>query len=733
MGGTTQWRRAIFPKRTWRREVGLFSVALSIAVLSYSCATQRPPSPVPPPSPPPVIPTTPVPDLQTTYQSVLQGDTIEKRREIFRLAYLSFQKKDRLAARLFFSRALEMYPALADYSLYYLGLIQRADGRYYDAQALFSRLLVDYPDSTWTSQTTLELASLALEHKQWGEAIRHAQQARSSATKRASVRHSAAVILAQAQEGQGDLLAAYQWYQDVRRAAPHSQAAKTAKERVEALRAAALHAIDPDRFALHTEQDYLDEMRLRSQEGDTAGVVTLTEQFAAQFPASSSYSEALTLLADTYKKQGKREEAIRVWQEIAARYSDSTAGVVALSRCATQVWNADRNDEALQLFERITQQYPRHSQAADAWYAIGRIHQERKADAQATAAFERLATLFPGSQLAREGRWRQAWMAYRREDFADAGQRFATLARSAGNTAEGESALYWQARALEKQGQQAAQSYRHLIQRYPDGYYALLAERRLGVSPSPLSSSDIDVEASAPPMSATVAAHYQRSLELRAISLFGFARRELDVVRDSTPHEPAYNRFFLNEYDQVEGHNAALRFAQSLARNGGNWIRYLYPQAYWATVSEQARTKQLDPYLVLALMRQESVFDPDAVSPAQAYGLMQLLPTTAAKVAGVPTGTSLPLTDPQFNIETGMAYLRQLLNRYNGNTIQALAAYNGGENAVDRWLKRYPGLAEDEFVEHISYRETRNYVKQVLKNYRTYQRLYGSESAHAGG
>ena len=420
MGGITQWQRTIFAKRTWRIDFGLLSIALGIAALSYSCSTQRPPSPVPPPSPPPAIPTTPAPDLQTTHQSVLQGDTVEKRREIFRLAYLSFQNKDRLAARLFFSRALEVYPALADYCLYYLGLIQRADGRYHDAQALFSRLLVDYPDSTWTSQTTLELASLALEHKQWEEAIRYAQQARSSATKRASVRHSAAVILAQAQQGQGDLIDAYQWYQEVRRAAPHSQAAKTAKERVEALR-----ATDPDRFAPHTEQDYLDEMRLCSQEGDAAGVATLTEQFAAQFPASSSYAEALTLLADTYKKQGKREDAIRVWQEIAARYSDSTAGVVALSRCATQVWNADRNDEALQLFERITQQYPRHSQAADAWYAIGRIHQERKADVQATAAFERLATLFPGSQLAREGRWRQAWMAYRREDFADAGQRFA--------------------------------------------------------------------------------------------------------------------------------------------------------------------------------------------------------------------------------------------------------------------------------------------------------------------
>jgi soluble lytic murein transglycosylase len=685
---------------------------------------------VPPLSPPPAIPQTPTPDLQTTYQSILQGDTLEKQREIFHLGYQHFRKKDHPAARLFFTRALEVYPTLADYSLYYLGLVNRSDGCHDEARALFTRLLVDHPDSTWTSHTALELAALALAERQWDEATRYAQQARSEATKRASVRHNAAGILAQAQEGRGDLLAAYQQYQEVRRSAPHSQAAKTAKERVETLR-----ANDPDRFAIRTEQEYLSEIRLRAQEGDASGVATLTEQFVAQFPDSASSAEALSLLADTYKKQGNRDEAIRLWQEIADRYADTPTGASALLRYATQLWNVDRNDEALQLFERITQQYPRHAQAADAWYAIGRIYQERKKDVQATAAYERLATLFPSSQLAREGRWRQAWMAYRRGDFADASRRFATLARSADGTAEGESALYWQARALEQQGQpeQAAQSYRHLVQRYSESYYALLAEKRLGVSPSPLSDGDSAGEAVPPPMSAAIEAHYRKSLELRAIGLSGFARQELDVVRDNTPRAPAYNRFFLSEYDQVEGHHAALRFAQALSREGGNWVRYLYPQAYWATVSDQSRVKRLDPYLVLALMRQESVFDPEAVSPAQAYGLMQLLPSTAAKVVGVPVGTPLPLTDPQFNIETGMTYLRQLLDRYDGNIIQALAAYNGGENAVDRWLKRYPGLAEDEFVEYISYRETRNYVKQVLKNYRTYQRLYGNGAVHAGG
>ena len=197
-------------------------------------------------------------------------------------------------------------------------------------------------------------------------------------------------------------------------------------------------------------------------------------------------------------------------------------------------------------------------------------------------------------------------------------------------------------------------------------------------------------------------------------------------MRENTPLDSASTAFFLNEYPQVEGHHRALRLAQSLGRSGGNVWRYLYPQAYWDTVNTQAQEKRLDPYLVLSIMRQESVFDPEAVSPAQAYGLMQLLPSTASRVSGITSETNLSLSDPSFNIQTGVAYLRSLLDRYGQNFVLAVAAYNSGENAVDRWLRRYPGLAPDEFVEHISYRETRNYVRQVMKNYRTYLRLYGS-------
>jgi soluble lytic murein transglycosylase-like protein len=705
------------------RNGALFALGLLLGTalfFSSSCYPQRkqPVSVVQPAKEAPVAR-----NLQASHRALLQGDTAEKRRELFRLGYRFLQEKDYAGARLFLSRALEVYPPLTDYSLYLLGILNRDDGHPVEARAFFLRLLEQYTQSIWISNAAFELASLALTEKDWANAVRYAQEARNGQHVQDSLIPKANLLLAHALEGQGDLSSALFWYQEVRRETPYSHEGTRAKEQIERIRALA-----PDRFGLHSEQDYLAEMRLYAKEGDSFGLEALVSQYNDAFPGSAERIETLTLLASTYKKQRRTEDAVRLWKDIANRAPNTSTGAVALFRAATLLWNSDHNDEALVLFQQITQQYARQSQAADAWYAIGRIYQERKEDAQAIAAFDRLATLFPRSQLAREGRWRQGWLAYRHKDFSTAETRFAALAQSAPNTREGESALYWQARALEQQGrtEQAADFYRQILRRYPDSYYTVWAERRLGEAPSPLPSDVTTSDVTPPAMSPITESHYIKSLELRQIGLTGFAQQELDVVRENSPQDSTTAIFFLKEYTQVDGHHRALRFAQKLGHSVGNTWPYLYPQAYWRTVSAQAQEKRLDPYLVLSIMRQESVFDPEVVSPAQAHGLMQLLPSTAARVSGITPETALPLSDPTFNIRTGTTYLRQLLDRYGENFILAVAAYNGGERAVDRWLRRYPGLAPDEFVEHISYRETRNYVYQVLRNYRTYLRLYGS-------
>jgi soluble lytic murein transglycosylase len=160
--------------------------------------------------------------------------------------------------------------------------------------------------------------------------------------------------------------------------------------------------------------------------------------------------------------------------------------------------------------------------------------------------------------------------------------------------------------------------------------------------------------------------------------------------------------------------------------------RYLYPLGFWPTIENEARARGLDPLLVCSLIRQESLFLPDAVSPADARGLMQLMPRTAreiAPVAGVVSSDARALATVPTNVRLGTTLLRRLIDRYGGSHAKALAAYNAGEDAVAKWERRYGPRPDDEFTELISFRETRDYVKLVLGNLQIYRQLYAASPA----
>jgi soluble lytic murein transglycosylase len=495
-----------------------------------------------------------------------------------------------------------------------------------------------------------------------------------------------------------------------------------------------LRSAHPDLFGLITEEDFLAEGRLLVKERDDTGLEKIIASYTAKFPAGHLHPEILKLLADTYRKEKKTTQAISLLQEITAYYPRSPAAPEALHTWGTILWNQDKDREALKLFQRMWQRYPDHILTASSLYAIGRIYQEEGTDALAAEAYTKLAARFPQSPLAQEGEWRQGWMAYRRDDFHLAQTLFGRLARQAVGTTSGKAALYWQARSAERaeQPDRATRLYQELLHTDPDSYYSLWAEKRLNV---PLTSLALDNIGSTPvgnliAFTPEARSHLLRGQELKALGLLSLARRELNAFANALakgrPQDSAFPHLLLREYTSVDDYAAALRLAQGRGQPGsGRWQEYLYPRAYWQTVNTLARQKGLDPYLILALMRQESLFDPEAASPAGALGLMQLLPTTAAKLTPAP----LSLTDPNVNLDLGITYLRGLLPPYNGNLILALAAYNAGEEAVERWQRRYPGLEPDEFVESLSFRETRNYVKLVLRNYRTYLRLYGKSQS----
>ncbi len=641
---------------------------------------------------------------------------------VFLHGYRAFQNKDWEAARTAFEHVQQHEPLLADYSLYFLGELHLKASRPVEARAVFERLLDEYPATVWQSHAALALARLTFAEERWERTLAHAKQAQQAPLMPDAVRQQSTLLIAQVYERQGKRSLAYQHYQSLRASAPRTTVGKTAKARV-----AALREQYPEDFPLQTARAHYDEVKLLVKEEDAETARDLAEQFQMRFSTSSLRPAGLLLLAGLYKSLGQREAAIAQWQEVVGRYPNTAFAPKALYRWARFFWNQDEDDAALLLFKRLTKEYPRHDLAAEAWNAMGRIFQSQQDNANAASAYRHLRQQFSRTPLALEAHWRQGWMAYSQGEYRTAQKIFQKLAQSVPGTVEGIRALYWQARATGRMGQseEAATVYRRLLRRYPHGYYALWAEKRLGtmLSAFPLKTPPASPT---PRLSAVQGAHYQRYTTLVDLGLLSLARRELDFVHHRAQRGTSWTEFFISAYQRVNDYAAVFRLLPRLNLRNAAKQAYLYPQAYWDLVLTHAEKKDLDPYLVISLIRQESLFDAAAVSRANAHGLMQLLPTTAARLTDLPLNGESALTDPALNIRLGTTYLRGLLERYQGSLILALGAYNAGEKAADKWLVRFGELEPDEFVENISYGETRRYVKLVLRNYRTYVQMYGN-------
>jgi soluble lytic murein transglycosylase len=155
--------------------------------------------------------------------------------------------------------------------------------------------------------------------------------------------------------------------------------------------------------------------------------------------------------------------------------------------------------------------------------------------------------------------------------------------------------------------------------------------------------------------------------------------------------------------------------------------KIFYPEAYEKIISPISKGIKISPYLVLAIMRAESFYNKDANSPVGAYGLMQLMPYTALKIANLLHDEEfdmLELGRPEVNISYGAYYLDRLIRYYSGNPYVAVAAYNAGPKAVSQWVTSCAQCEPDEFIESIPFRETRRYVREVMRNFVQYNRIY---------
>lgn len=175
---------------------------------------------------------------------------------------------------------------------------------------------------------------------------------------------------------------------------------------------------------------------------------------------------------------------------------------------------------------------------------------------------------------------------------------------------------------------------------------------------------------------------------------------------------------------------ASLLFCFFLLLNSSFFWKQMYPIAYEEEVAAAAGHFQVDPFLILAVMKIESDFNPDRSSPKGAAGLMQLMPDTAQWIQKK-SGQSLPhggdLHHPETNIWLGTWYLSFLLEKYRGDHVKVLAAYNAGQGNVDRWIEGKIWDGQAATVDNIPFGETRHYVKRALFYYERYKTIYAGE------
>jgi len=154
-----------------------------------------------------------------------------------------------------------------------------------------------------------------------------------------------------------------------------------------------------------------------------------------------------------------------------------------------------------------------------------------------------------------------------------------------------------------------------------------------------------------------------------------------------------------------------------------------YPRPYWSKLKSFANQAGIDPYFVLAIMREESHFNPQALSSSKAIGLMQLMPATAKDVAKrkkIKLNEKEEIFNPELNAQLGTLYLGRLSYQFKSELIYTAGGYNAGPHNMSKWIKRWNGKSLDAFVEQIPFKETRNYVKRVYRSYKLYKQIYSS-------
>ena len=340
--------------------------------------------------------------------------------------------------------------------------------------------------------------------------------------------------------------------------------------------------------------------------------------------------------------------------------------------------------------------------------------------------YETIYTRYPDSYQAAQSLWKVFLYTYQNGYSAKAKVLAQQYLNNYSNKNSTPAMKFWHAKILLKEGKtmQAKQEFRELIKTEPDSYYAFVAHNLLKGVHTPFNSANF---ATIPANSEFSADDLKNIFNNDKLLLNVAMLNDVEMLKQFRLHDD----FMLSYISYKDNH---IPYSVFLARKGFSELkikpqhadaRYklAYPLVFSDYINLYSEKYSQNPYLMLALIREESTFNTHAQSSVGATGLMQLMPATASSL-NVGVLSADMLYDPKLNIGLGIKYFSSLKSMFSGNEMLAVLSYNGGPSNVNRWSAKLNEIEFDEFVEDIPYSETQNYIKRVFGTYWNYIRIY---------
>ncbi len=641
------------------------------------------------------------------------------------------------AATLLDSSAITGYTTIGDYALWMrAGALDQANRRV-EARAAYEKLARDFPGSLRARDAMLRDAQYLMQDSQFAAVPIVLKQLTTKDD------GTALLLSAKAYEQSGNSNGALPAYRRIYFFAPASAEAGEAATSIPRLNST-LGPASADEAVSRAEK------------------LMAARHFSEAFDA---YSDAFTHFpaSATGELQARRATAAAN----ARRFADATAALTAtpmpagearaeaMFNFALAYGRAKQWTQARSTADELHRTFPSSDWSKRAFVQLGQHAEELKDDGDASYFYHAALSFYPGAAEVTPAQFYIAWQAHDAKNFAESSRLLTEhIAIYAGNNSDFRGrAAYWAARDSERAGKltEARAIYQGLQSRYDANWYGYLAKQRLDTMSRNGNVSQVDFPADsaigravANLQTVTVAeetagpnedVRIAKADQLAIIGTDDWALEELNVASSAAPSSPRVNlaiaRIYRAKEDNVQALNYLKRSYPDYSQMKPEEMRpdewdIFYPLAYWDIIRQESRARSLDPYQVAGLIRQESVFNPRAVSSARAYGLMQVVvPTgilTAKKYGVERTITMESLFEPRLNIQLGTAYLRDQLDKY-GHIEYVAAAYNAGPQRVVQWRATLP-LELDEWAEAVPFRETRLYIQGVVRNTLQYKRLY---------